>query len=32
MTASDQTQHVEQGPDDRGVEGRRRDRQILGLA
>ena len=31
MTASDQTQHVEQGPDDRSREERRRDRQMIEL-
>jgi hypothetical protein len=31
MTSSDQTRHVEPGPDDRGEEERRRDRQMIEL-
>ena len=31
MTSSDQTRHVEDGPDDRGKEERRRDRQMIEL-
>ena len=31
MTSSDQTRHVEEGPDDRGKEERRRDRQMIEL-
>jgi hypothetical protein len=31
MTSPDQTRHVEQGPDDRGEEERRRDRQMIEL-
>ena len=31
MTSGDQTQHVEPGPDDRGREERKRDRQMIEL-
>ena len=31
MSDSDQTQHVEPGPDDRGKEERKRDRQMIEL-
>jgi cobalamin synthase len=31
MTTADQTRHVEQGPDDRGREERKRDRQMIEL-
>ena len=31
MTSPDQTRHVEQGPDERGEEERRRDRQMIEL-
>ncbi len=31
MTSSDQTRHVEAGPDDRGKDERRRDRQMIEL-
>ena len=31
MTTADQTRHVEPGPDDRGREERKRDRQMIEL-
>jgi hypothetical protein len=31
VSTADQTQHVEQGPDDRGTEERKRDRQMVEL-
>ena len=31
MTSGDQTQHVAPGPDDRGREERKRDRQMIEL-